>query len=207
MAAKLTYFNGRGRAEVVRYVLAGAGIEFTEEFLEKPEDIEALRATGKLIFRQVPLLEIDGRAITQTEAMIRYIARNYGLYGSSEDEMIRCDMIYDGLKDAQVGLCGVKMEFLPSDVEKEANKKQMKEKIAKYFPMLQGFLADNNGKFLVGDRLSFVDLVFLHDLEWVQDCLGEEILKEYATIQAYRFQLQSLPNVAKYLASPQKKNY
>lgn len=41
---------------------------------------------GKLLFKQVPLLEIDGLELVQTPAIVRYIARKGGLYGHSNEE-------------------------------------------------------------------------------------------------------------------------
>lgn len=45
MAAKpkLHYPNGRGRMESVRWVLAAAGVEFDEEFLETKEQLQRLQ--------------------------------------------------------------------------------------------------------------------------------------------------------------------
>lgn len=45
MAAKpkLWYFHGRGRMESIRWLLAAAGVEFEEEFLETREQYEKLQ--------------------------------------------------------------------------------------------------------------------------------------------------------------------
>ncbi|KAK2113868.1 Glutathione S-transferase A4, partial [Saguinus oedipus] len=45
MAAKpkLYYFRGRGRMESIRWLLAAAGVEFEEEFLETREQYEKLQ--------------------------------------------------------------------------------------------------------------------------------------------------------------------
>ena len=44
---------------------------------------------GKLMFNQVPLLEIDGKQLVQTGPIIRYIARKDGtLCGKSADDQV-----------------------------------------------------------------------------------------------------------------------
>mmetsp|Transcript_29268 Transcript_29268/g.50061 ORF Transcript_29268/g.50061 Transcript_29268/m.50061 type:complete len:226 (+) Transcript_29268:38-715(+) len=202
--AKITYVNGRGRAEVVRYVLSAVGIAFTEDFVEDADQFEDLRNSGKLILRQLPLLEIDGFVITQTEAMIRYIARNYNFYGSTEEDRIRCDMIYDGLKDAAIGVGGIGMEFQIGE-EKELRKEGMKQRMDKYFPMFEKMLSGK--QYFLGETLSFVDVVFLHDLEWLVDIFGENVLDSYPEIKALQSRLQNLPNIKSYLSSEQKKSY
>ena len=56
-SAKLTYFRGRGRAETTRWMLAATGTEFENIAIDTPEQLAALRASGKLPFDQMPLLE------------------------------------------------------------------------------------------------------------------------------------------------------
>jgi glutathione S-transferase len=41
---------------------------------------------GKVLFGQVPLLEIDGLNLVQTGAIVRYLARKYNLYGNNDKE-------------------------------------------------------------------------------------------------------------------------
>jgi glutathione S-transferase len=57
---RLHYFKGRGRAETTRWMLAINQIAFENVPVETPKAFATLRATGKLPFDQMPLLEIDG---------------------------------------------------------------------------------------------------------------------------------------------------
>lgn len=74
----LTYFAGRGRAEVIRLLLVDAGVSFTETFLRTRDDFLQICSSGKAPYLQVPLLEIDGHALVQTKAILRYVARTHG---------------------------------------------------------------------------------------------------------------------------------
>ncbi|NDJ00191.1 hypothetical protein GWA97_14025, partial [Flavobacterium sp. LaA7.5] len=62
----LHYFNGRGRMECIRWLLAAAGVEFEEKFIENPNDLNKLTNDGSLLFQQVPMVEIDGMKLVQT---------------------------------------------------------------------------------------------------------------------------------------------
>ncbi|EDL77743.1 rCG25753, isoform CRA_a [Rattus norvegicus] len=86
---KLYYFQGRGRMESIRWLLATAGVEFEEEFLETREQYEKLQKDGCLLFGQVPLVEIDGMLLTQTRAILSYLAAKYNLYGKDLKERVR----------------------------------------------------------------------------------------------------------------------
>ena len=44
---------------------------------------------GKLLFGQVPVLEIDGIVITQTRAIVQYVAHKAGLVGANLKETAR----------------------------------------------------------------------------------------------------------------------
>ena len=55
------------------------------------------------MFGQVPILEIDGTPIAQSNAAARYLARKYGLAGQNELEEAQADMYVDCLSDIQIG--------------------------------------------------------------------------------------------------------
>ncbi|MDA9975417.1 glutathione S-transferase N-terminal domain-containing protein [Alphaproteobacteria bacterium] len=68
---RLTYFRGRGRAETTRWMLAATAVKFMNVPIDTPEDLSFLRAPKKLPFDQMPLLEIDGKFLSQSSAMLR----------------------------------------------------------------------------------------------------------------------------------------
>ncbi len=87
--ARLTYFRGWGLAEQVRWVLSAAGAEWEQVGLETNEQFEALKKGGRLLFGQLPLLEIDGLELVQSQAMVRHVARRAGLSGKTPAEEVR----------------------------------------------------------------------------------------------------------------------
>ncbi|CAC5402632.1 GST [Mytilus coruscus] len=62
---------------------------YTEEYLTSKEQWEELKQSGKLLYNQVPLLEIDGLELVQTGAIVRYLAKKYNMYGSNEQEAVK----------------------------------------------------------------------------------------------------------------------
>ena len=57
---ELYYFRGRGLGEPVRFMLAAAGVQYKDCFVEEKDQLERLRENGELLFNQLPLLKIDG---------------------------------------------------------------------------------------------------------------------------------------------------
>ncbi|XP_061478932.1 glutathione S-transferase-like isoform X2 [Rhineura floridana] len=83
---KLYYTQERGRMESIYWLLAAAGVEFEERFVETREDLEKLRNDGFLLFQQVPMVEIDGVKMVQSRAILHYIAEKHNLYGKDLKE-------------------------------------------------------------------------------------------------------------------------
>ncbi|KAM4770670.1 glutathione S-transferase 3-like isoform 2-T2 [Rhinophrynus dorsalis] len=96
---KLYYFNGRGKMESIRWLLATAGVEFEEEFIETREQYESLLRDGALLFQQVPMVDIDGMKLVQAKAILQYIAAKHDLYGKDLKEKALIDMYVEGTTD------------------------------------------------------------------------------------------------------------
>uniref|UniRef100_H0Y2J3 glutathione transferase n=1 Tax=Otolemur garnettii TaxID=30611 RepID=H0Y2J3_OTOGA len=96
---KLHYFNGRGRMESIRWLLAAAGVEFLSFFIGRALELFLFSKDGNLMFQQVPMVEIDGMKLVQTRAILNYIASKHNLYGKDikERALISC-VSFPGLK-------------------------------------------------------------------------------------------------------------
>ncbi|XP_036173847.1 glutathione S-transferase A2-like isoform X2 [Myotis myotis] len=132
---KLHYMNGRLRMEPIRWLLAAAGVEFEEQFLESPEDLEKLRNDGSLMFQQVPMVEIDGMKLAQTRAILNYIAAKYNLYGTDIKERALIDMYSEGIADLYEMI--LRFPLFPPD-EQDAKMTQIRERTTnRYFPAFE----------------------------------------------------------------------
>lgn len=54
-------------------------------------------------YGMLPVLEINGETIAQSNAVGRYLARKYGLAGKNEWESMLCDVLVDTLGDLKLG--------------------------------------------------------------------------------------------------------
>lgn len=57
-------------------------------------------------FGMLPVLELDGKLIGQSNAIARYLARQYDLVGKDEKEALQCDAMVDTLGDLKQGVKG-----------------------------------------------------------------------------------------------------
>uniref|UniRef100_A0A8B9Y6Q7 Glutathione S-transferase n=2 Tax=Bos TaxID=9903 RepID=A0A8B9Y6Q7_BOSMU len=164
---KLHYFNGRGRMECIRWLLAAAGVEFEEKFIEQPEDLDKLRNDGSLMFQQVPMVEIDGMKLVQTRAILNYIATKYNLYGKDMKERALIDMYSEGVED--LGEMIMHLPLCPPD-QKDAKIAQIKERTTnRYFPAFEKVLKNHGQDYLVGNKLSKADIHLVELLYYVEE--------------------------------------
>nr|XP_037862101.1 glutathione S-transferase A5 isoform X3 [Chlorocebus sabaeus] len=200
---KLHYFNGRGRMEPIRWLLAAAGVEFEEKFLESAEDLDKLRNDGSLLFQQVPMVEIDGMKLVQTRAILNYIASKYNLYGKDIKERALIDMYTEGIVDL------TEMVFLLitcQPEERDAKTALVKEKIQnRYFPAFEKVLKSHGQDYLVGNKLSRADIHLVELLYYVEE-LDSSLISSFPLLKALKTRISNLPTVKKFLqpGSPRK---
>ena len=73
----LSYFELRGRAEASRLLLGDLGVEFIERRITSPEEWAALKLD--VPFASLPRYQDDRVDLTQSHAILRYLARAHGL--------------------------------------------------------------------------------------------------------------------------------
>ncbi|TSN48495.1 Glutathione S-transferase A4 [Bagarius yarrelli] len=190
----LYYFNGRGKMESIRWLLAVAGVEFEEVYLTTEEQFRKLVNDGALLFHQVPLVEMDGMKLVQTKAILNYIAAKYNLYGKDIKERVMIDMYSDGVRDVMDMI--MVLPFTPADQkQKQLDKIQEKAK-ERSLPAYEKALADS--QFLVGSQLSCADVHLLEATLMLEE-LFPTILSTFPKIQDFQKRMKVIPAIKKFL--------
>ncbi len=151
---KLTYFDfDGGRAEPIRIALHAAGVVF--------EDVRiSFQQFGELRldfpFHTVPVLEIDGQAITQSNAISRYVGKMAGLYPVDAIPALYCDEVLDAMEDLNHYI--VRTFGLEGDELKRAREKLVSGWLAVYLRGLNRLLDRGGGEFFAGGKLTMADL-------------------------------------------------
>nr|XP_014338967.1 PREDICTED: LOW QUALITY PROTEIN: glutathione S-transferase A4-like [Bos mutus] len=199
MAAKpkLWYFHGRGRMESIRWLLAAAGVEFEEEFLETREQYEKLQKDGRLLFGQVPLVEIDGMELTQTRAILSYLAAKYNLHGKDLKETVRIDMYADGTLDLM--LMVALAAFKPPEEKEESLALAVKKAKTRYFPVFEKILKDHGEDFLVGNKFSWATDRQLLEAILTMEELDASVLSDFPLLKEFKTRISNIPTIKKFL--------
>ena len=194
-SVKLTYFRGRGRAETTRWMLAATGQAFVNVAVDTPDELAALKASGKLPFDQMPLLEIDGQNLSQSSAMIRYLARRGGLCGSDDRDAMWCDMVAGVAAD--FAETAIQAPFKPSEATAIAD---MEARFSKFGPRFEARITAQGSGFSASDGMTFADVVLAEALSaYLEWCPA--ILADTPHLEGLYRKVIGTPGIAGYLAS------
>jgi glutathione S-transferase len=201
MTITLTYWDVRGIANPIRFMLAFA----KADFVEKPfiianagsgtdEDYFKVKPTLPLDFPNLPFL-IDGdNKITQVIAICRYLGRKFNLLGQTESERITMDIFEQQMADYRKDAIG--FYYRPGGLSPEA--------IAEYIAgcnikldLVVKFLEKR--EFATG-KLTYVDFFAYETLAQMR-LLSKELLTSRPTLNAYLERIENLPGVKEYISS------
>lgn len=149
-------------------------------------------------------LQIDGLELVQSQSILRYLARRSDLAGQNRDEEVQADMISEAINDLIMQLTS--MPFVRNDPERlEVTKHSAREKFKVMGARFETILEKNGGVFLVGNSLTYVDILMAHAITWYVEELGPEILDNTPLLVGLQNGIISLPEIQGFIRS--KKYY
>jgi len=182
---KLSYFDGRGVAEVTRYLFAISKTAY-EDFrypvtFGVPGDFSSItrkefdadKRAGKLKISngKLPILDVDGTQVNQSKAIERFVAKEVGMFGSSPIEALQIDAMTEQVRD-------IKAAYL-----KSADKpKFLAEELATHTEGFEGIVPEG----LVSGSISYADVViycFYHEF-FTDAATAKGVLAKFPKLQA-----------------------
>ena len=171
---KISYFDFHGgRAEPVRLALAIGGIAF-EDHRFAFADFAEVRKTSP--FGQVPLLHVDGVAVTQSDAMLRYAGKLAGLYPTDAYQALLCDEVTYVVEEAGVAM-GPTFR-MTGDEQKAARLALVNGSMPVYLAWLQSQLQARGGEYFSDNRLTVADLKVFIDVRGLNSGRWDHIPKD-----------------------------
>jgi glutathione S-transferase len=159
----LTYFDfDGGRGEPIRIAFHAAGVAFEDKRLSFAQFAEQRPGFR---FNAVPVLEVDGVAVTQSNAICRYVGKLAGLYPADDLQALYCDEVMDALEDLGQRLgptFGMQGEELRLAREKLAG-----DWIPAFLRGLDQLLARGGGTWFADNRLTMADLKTFVNTRWL----------------------------------------
>ncbi|KAI1305905.1 Glutathione S-transferase Mu 1 [Halotydeus destructor] len=203
MPVILGYWNIRAYAQPIRNLLAHVGVEFEDKQydlrLSKNCGYYEEKETLGLDFPNLPYY-IDGDVrLSQSVAILRYIGRQHGLDGVTNEEKTRIDLVEHQLLDYRAA---------GTEVFYSANFDQLVGRYRQALPAklkaLSNFLG--NRKWLSGENLSYIDFLAYEYLD-VRSAFEPGCLDAFPNLANYVTRFEALPNVEKYMKSDKFMKY
>ncbi|XP_030851043.1 glutathione S-transferase alpha M14-like [Strongylocentrotus purpuratus] len=124
------------------------------------------------MFRQMPLLEVDGQCLIGSEAILRYACRKGNLNGKTDQDKYRIDMLSMGAKDmafpSLMSPIFLEVQFTKEAADK-ASENGIKECRERYLPVFEKVLDESTSGFLVGDSMSRADIMLFDGLCYLHE--------------------------------------
>ncbi len=207
----LVYFASRGRAELIRLVLAEAAVDYHEHPVGhgtppsngRLTDFQALKATPQLPFGAVPVWEEpDGFVLAQSAAIASHLALLHGLQGKTPREAAQCDQMLGAFDDVRAELrklAVVAPEGRPAQREQLAT-----QFLPRWFGYFDRLLRANRGgaDVLVGQSLTVADLALWYLIESCQDNGFGDAVAAYPALVAFAARIGQRPRIAAWVKSP-----
>lgn len=206
---KLHYFPYYGRAEVLRIAMKYFELDYDEEVVS-PQKWLALKRCGNYEFTQLPMLEIHGKRLIQTSAILRYLCQTNHAYSTSLDQIAQIEAIVELHSDIQDQTLPLLLQGKLTEAKAwyEAHMPTL------YFPMIERLLEANaagQGKYFVGSTVTMADFaMFEFGFDAFQRSqmadLGAKFAliapKFFAFLSSFKEQKQSLK---RYMSEPKDK--
>lgn len=191
----IAYFEARARVEAIRVILEELAISYEDQKISSGTWAEMKSGTP---FGALPSYRTGDIEIFQSQAIIRHLARVHDLYGSTEAERVRCDVIEEAISDLNelVGKAPWRANFKNDRPDYVANE------LGPMLEQLEQFLKSNPnpGGFWVGSSLTFVDLIAYAILD-TTGAMFPEALENRAALRKFCHQIASRPRIAAYINS------
>lgn len=151
---RLSYFDFHGgRGETARLALSIGNVPFIDERV-KGADWPGLKPSTP--FGQLPLLEVDGQRISQSNAINRYVGQLAGLYPDDPWQAAQCDEVccaVEALNDALGPSFALK-----GDEQKRERERLLAGPIPRCLEGLASLLAQRGGEWFAANRFTIADL-------------------------------------------------
>ena len=201
---KLVYFDfDGGRGEVARLAFAIGALPFVDDRVPGAAWKER---KPQMPLGALPVLEVEGRTVTQSNGINRYVGKLAGLYPADPWQAALCDEAMDVVEE--IGM-RIQATFELPPAEKKAQREALASgPITFVLTRLQDRLEEHGGRYFADDRLTVADLkVFV----WIRhlrsgslDHIPSDLVDRVAPRLVEHFErVRSLPEVKAYYAARQ----
>ncbi|KAH7641513.1 glutathione S-transferase [Dermatophagoides farinae] len=202
----LGYWDARGLGQAIRLLLTYAGVDFIDKryTVGPPPNYDRSQWLNDkynlgLDFPNCPYY-IDGNVkLSQSLAIIRYIARKQKLIGQNEHEEIRASLAEQQIIDMNMAIA--RIAYNPNC---EKLKPEFLKSLPEQVELLSKFLGDQ--PFIAGANISYADFLLYEYLTKLK-ILVPEVYDKFENLKKFHERIEALPRVSEYIKKQQPKAF
>lgn len=203
---KLYYYNfAFWRAEMLRAGMFLQGIPF--ENVTDRDTLNDLKSKGLCAFGAFPVMEIDGKFLSQTQACAAYVGKLGNMYPKGDIlAQANCDEIINGCTDVTTTIGST--FSTPKDEVKEAREKLIDPESGRLYKHLKGLnsvVCQDGSEFACGKEhgLTVADLAVWRLLKWFTsgklDYIPVDVVTPFKNLQAIHDNVEKNEKIQEYL--------
>ncbi|KAM5257046.1 glutathione S-transferase Mu 1 isoform 2-T2 [Ctenodactylus gundi] len=200
MPMTLGYWDIRGRAHAIRLLLEYTDSSYEERryIMGNAPDYDRSQWLNEkfklgLDFPNLPYLIDGAHKLTQSNAILRYIARKHNMCGETEEEKIRVDILENQAMDTRLQL-----RMLCYDPDFEKKKPEFLEGIPDKMKLFSQFLGKR--PWFAGDKITFVDFLAYDALDQHR-IFDPKCLDAFPNLKDFLSRFEGLKNISAYMKS------
>ncbi|KAM3914071.1 glutathione S-transferase P 1-like, partial [Leptodactylus fuscus] len=152
-------------------------------------------------FGQLPQFKDGDFVLYQSNSILRYLGRKYGIAGGNDQESALIDMVNDGVQDLRMKY--LQLMFFDLDTGRDKYEADLPNHLSAF----EWILSQNSHgpEYVVGDQISYADYNLL-DILHVHLALFPACLASFPLLTAFSDRISSRPKLMEYLKSEARKN-
>ncbi len=192
---KLYDLDTSNHSEIIRLIFSFAGVSFKDRRFKKDEWI---KIKEQIIFEQLPVLRVNSQfKVFPLHAIIRYLAREFNLYGAGKHDHVVIDVVLETARQLQEKVS----EIIENSTDHEQALLQfIAVDSATYLKQLEKLheIFDRHGPFYLGTNISLADL-FVHDTINYLIKIDSKLLENYPHLKGARRRLEKHPWISNFV--------
>ncbi|MCB9756030.1 MAG: glutathione S-transferase family protein [Myxococcales bacterium] len=199
----LRYFDCRGRAQALRYLLIDAGIEFDDDRVPFDERWATRRDDPAFSgpFGGLPVLRWGDLELAQTEAIALFLGRALGLAGDGGDQDAAWTVAFTAFGHQDLLQPALGVIWQPADGDDEAFASACaaaRDRLRRRYGRLERWLA-SRGPYVLGESPCAGDYFVFEAIDVGRTLLGHNLLDEFPRVVTLLSELAARPRLALHL--------
>ena len=155
-------------------------------------------------FQAMPVLEVDGKLISQSNTINRYVGKLAGLYPTDDWQAARVDEVMDANEDITHRIGNT--FTLEGEAKQKAREALAAGPIPRFLQQFEARLKAGGGEWFVENRLTIADLKCFLWVRWIKsgalDHIPPDLVDKHAPLLAKHLErVRNHPKIAAYYAA------